>query len=205
MKKVLLSAALVLAGLASYAQYNAGSILVNGNLGFSTGSSKINGNDAGSGNNFGIGLKGGYFLKDNIAVGIGIDYQSSKATSPSGAGDDVSKSNQFGWLVFGRYYMPYNEKLAFFGELDIMGYSGTNTFTPAGGTDAETKMNGFSAGIVPSFSYLIDPRISLEMGYGFLGYSSNKTTTPGGTESESNGFGLNLDMSSLVFGLTMFF
>ena len=91
MKKVLLTAALVAVfGFAANAQTDQGGWVVGGstNIDFSSTS-----NDGDSQSTFGIDIKGGYFLMDNLAAGLNIGYVNVS---------DVASSSAFG--PFARYY-----------------------------------------------------------------------------------------------------
>jgi len=104
MKKVILSIAL-LSGIAftTQAQTEKGKFLVGGNVSYST--VKSDADNAKASHNFSIVPNVGYFVNDNIAVGTGIGYQSSKASQASLTG----KQEAFVISPFGRYYTPVAE------------------------------------------------------------------------------------------------
>jgi hypothetical protein len=91
MKKIILSLAMIAAGAASYAQTEAGSIMIGGTLGFGTsgGSTEISGTstpadgsvDAPKTNTLTIAPSAAYFIQDNLAVGAGISFGNSSMTA----------------------------------------------------------------------------------------------------------------------------
>lgn len=93
MKKGLFTLVAALGFFAASAQINQGAILVNAKSDLSFVSSSPDGGD--SFNEFNIGLKGGYFVIENLAVGAQLGYYKHSEA------DDASTS--FG--LFGRYYV----------------------------------------------------------------------------------------------------
>lgn len=82
--------AMIAAGAASYAQTEAGSIMLGGTLGFGTsgGSTEISGTPASNGSadapktsNFTIAPSAAYFIADNFAVGAGITFGTTTNTT----------------------------------------------------------------------------------------------------------------------------
>lgn len=154
-----------------------------------------------------FGLGGGYFLSDNIAVGISFELRGSKMTPP-----DTSKAEErmagFGAGVFARYYVPMSDNFYFFGQL---GYSNlaTGTSETQGGTETEgPKTFRHSFGIRPGFTFFPASRIGLDLTFGNIGWSTTKTTEEfgGGTiESRSSGLDISFDMTTVVFGIQYFF
>lgn len=99
MKKLLLTLFASVIVFATSAQISKGAILVGGssNLGFTSYNE-----DAGDYSQFNIDVKGGYFIMDNLAVGLNLGYSSADF------GDSGKKTNT-GFGVFGRYY--FNGKI----------------------------------------------------------------------------------------------
>lgn len=92
MKKVLLTVFAAFVVFAASAQITKGTILLNGASSFDYTS---NNEDAGDFSEFTIGVKGGYFFMDNLAIGATLGYfKNSEA-------DDAATA--FG--LFGRYYV----------------------------------------------------------------------------------------------------
>lgn len=103
MKKLILSLAMVAAGSTAFAQISAGTMMLGGTIGFGSHSEarEVSGNPTAANNgtadglsrsNMGVGLNFGYFIQDNLAVGIGIGYGTSSTLQKSEY-DKVSGAN----------------------------------------------------------------------------------------------------------------
>ena len=56
-----------------------------------------------------------------------------------------------------------------------------------------------SFGVTPGINYFVSDHFSIEAGFGRLGYTSTKSNASG--DKGSSSFGLNLDLSTISFGL----
>jgi outer membrane protein len=94
MKKVLIALCFVVLSWASFGQISQGTILIGGssNLGFNSFNE-----DAGDYTQFILDVRGGYFVIDNLAVGLNLGFSSVDF------GDGKETDTQFG--IFGRYYV----------------------------------------------------------------------------------------------------
>ncbi|WP_306353875.1 outer membrane beta-barrel protein [Flavobacterium sp. '19STA2R22 D10 B1'] len=201
MKKVLLTAIAVFAfGFANAQEDNAGfsksDTFVTGSVGFNsqkTGDLKTNG--------FTFTPKVGYFVTENIAVGVGLGITTSKTDRPF-AGIDERKTTVFSAEVFGRYYMSPASKFSLFGELAV-GFGNTKikdiTSTPLGSLSTESKNNGFNVGFAPGVNYFIAKNFALEATFGVLSYNSSKPDVDGA--ESTNKFDIGLKMSDIKLGL----
>lgn len=197
MRSVLLSISFILLGFHANAQWSQGSILATGNLGFASGSTKVESNSTTTTttktSSFNFGLNGGYFIQDNLAVGLRIGYQTNATTNPQ---TDITTSyNTFSYGAFGRYYLPVNEAFAFYGQLAV---------DLSNGSANNTDESSFSTGAGVGMSYFLTDVLFLDANYGFLGYTSNKSTN-NGVSTRTGSFGLNLDITSINFGVGILF
>jgi outer membrane immunogenic protein len=220
MKKVLMSLAFTTLVWAASAQWDAGKILATGGINFSTTTPKTEmkvGNNTTTADgikttDFGISLAGGYFIADNVAIGLGIGLDNSKSTYETTDTEYTYTDNIFSVSPFARYYIPYSDQFSFFGQLSVgLGFGSSKDEVVSGSTTTtqESSLNVMMIGLSPGFSYMMTERVALEMRYGFLGYTSSTMK-----EEEANGdyekdmtssFGLNLDLNSLVFGISVLF
>lgn len=212
MKKALFTAGLALFGLSASAQWNEGSIMATGNLGFSSGGTTMdaggNSADIFSNSGFNIGITGGYFIMDNLAVGVGLGYANTSLTVEATETETVQSMFTYG--AFGRYYVPYNDKFSMYGQLSIAMGSGGQTVTDnINDITTESDMGAFNAGLGIGLTYFVNDMFFLDANYGFLGYNSSSTTTdPGGnneSKTTSSTFGLNLDLTAIGFGVGVLF
>ncbi|MFK7951548.1 MAG: hypothetical protein AB8B73_01780 [Ekhidna sp.] len=151
MKKLILSTTLVAIFGFANAQTEQGAILVgaSSNLGFT--STSVDGVDDNA-SNFNLDARGGYFVIDNLAVGLGLGFNNQKQ------GDNKIGTTSFG--LFGRYYV---NGTFFLGA----GFDTTKTTleTAAGSGDVSGSFINFEAGypvwlgdnaaIEPSLNYSI--------------------------------------------------
>ncbi len=206
MKKIILSVAAVLAFGFANAQdkkensgegFSKGDVFVSGTVNF--GSSKNMPASATSGtilaeqSTFTIAPAVGYFVTDNIALGIGLGYTSGTSKATSVSNDDKSTTVMAG--LMGRYYFTPSSKFSGFlgAEFDYMSSSYTSVGFP------DLKVNGFGFGIAPGFNYFISKNFALEASYGALNYSSAKADVTGAEASTE--FKLNLDLTRINLGL----
>ncbi len=151
--------AMIAAGAASYAQTEAGSIMLGGSLGFGTsgGSTEISGAAAGNGSfdapktsNFTFSPSGAYFIADNLAVGLGISFGTSSTTTkksydkttgavsnppanPMGvndvAFDDKTTNGGFGINLFANKFNDLNDKWKWYYGANLGFGTGKGTMT----------------------------------------------------------------------------
>lgn len=202
MKKLLLSAIAVFAfatanaqdGTATETGFSKGNVFLSGTVGFS---SSKQGDD--STNGFTLAPKAGYFVTNNIALGLGVDLTTSK--NDDGV-NTINKQNNFGGQVFGRYYFTPASQFSLFGQLGVgFGSQKHTTEVTVGNTTTttETKYNNFGVAVAPGVNYFISKHFSLEASWGVLGYNSNKQDVAGAKAQNDFAFGLNL--SNINFGL----
>lgn len=198
MKKVILSVAAIFAfGFANAQEtvsegFTKGDVFINGAIGFGstkTGDFKTS--------DFVVAPKAGYFVTENIAVGIALGYESSKVELV----DDLT-NNTFSIGAFGRYYFTPASKFSIFGELGLNYNNYDNEF----GTDndgllvpAAGKGDGFGVSVAPGVSYFIAKNFALEASFGILGYNSTKPDFDGAEKTNSFDFGL--DTRDIRLGL----
>jgi outer membrane protein len=193
MKKIILTVAAVFAfGFANAQEatttdggFAQGDLFLSGGIGFSsskTGDVKTNGV------NFSPAI--GYFISENIALGARLDVDSGKVDN----GVAETKTSGFGVEAFGRYYFTPAAKFSVFGELAVgVGSSKTEV----GNVENKSKTFGVNAGA--GVSYFLSNNWAIEAGWAGLGYNTDDN---GGNGAEkTNTFGLNVDLSSINFGL----
>jgi hypothetical protein len=161
MKKLLLSMAMVAVGSAAMAQISSGSMMFGGTIGIRSqgGTNEISGSpvpaqnrsiDLPSQSNFNLGLTGGYFIQDNLAVGATIGFGSTsnvtksaynKTTGavttppPSTLGaddvlfDDETATSGFNLNLFANKYNEINDKWMWFYGAGLGFGTGSGTST----------------------------------------------------------------------------
>lgn len=194
MKKIILTVAAVFAfgfanaqeATSSEGGFAQGDLFVSGSVGF--GSSKT-GDEKMSGVVFAPAI--GYFISENIALGARLGVTSTKEEEP---GQEDFKTSGFEVEAFGRYYFTPASKFSVFGELAVgVGSSKSEQ----GNNEFKSQIFGINAGV--GVSYFLSNNWAIEAGWAGLGYNTDDN---GGDGAEkTNSFGLNVDLSSINFGL----
>lgn len=189
MKKVLLVAAVAVFGLNATAQeettnggFAQGDVFITGSVGYASHSSGDT-----EANHFEIAPSAGYFVSENIALGLRIGYMSDKSEVGNTTTEELST------LIlgaFGRYYFMPADQFSIFGELGLNYLSVNNDI---GGGEA----NGFGLALAPGISYFVSSNFALEARFGILGY---QTVEPDGGESNDT-FSFGVDMKDISLGI----
>ncbi len=205
MKKVILSAMAVFALSFANAQegeptfgFSEGNIIVEGNIGFSSTNDK---NTETKTSGFNFNPKAGYFISDDLAIGLELGFGSNKAEV---AGTEVSKSSSVGIGAFARYYfLDLGARFKTYGEFGL-GYNTENQKTPG-----DYKINTLGVGAGLGINYFVTDNIAINFGLtNILSYSSSKGDWDGAeAENEFNfGFGqFNNFFETATFGMTFKF
>ncbi|WP_353145972.1 outer membrane beta-barrel protein [Chryseobacterium sp.] len=220
MKKVLLAGAVALFGL-SNAQIAKGTTYLSGSVGYSQ-------EETNNGNlkteNFNVLPTVGYFVNTNLAIGLGVGYQTEKTTATTTTtlgntttvSENVVKQPAFVVAPFVRKYWTLSDKLYIFGQLAVpMQFgkteaevssvsttttsSGTTTVTNS--TSTEAKYTQIGVTVKPGLDYFLNKNWSIEATIGEFGYSNYKPKD--GDATNNYNFGLNL--SSVTFGVKYVF
>ena len=175
MKTSKLLFALCLIGNFMYAQTDLGNFMIGSSLGFSTSSSTVevrSGESSATGQGtearqFNIAPKIGYFVQQNIAVGIGIDYTLNRVQRTRET--YWTKNTEFNTsydsdLLFGpfaRAYLPLGEDKAFFLETTI-GFGSSRNEINIEGDNQITTNNVLAVGIGPGFTIFSGDNFGIE-------------------------------------------
>ena len=185
MKKVLIIAAIAGTALTTNAQFTKGDKFTSSSLGYS---STTQGDEKSSA--FSLAPSVGLFVTNNLSLGLefGIGSNSSELASVK----SVDESS-FSFGAHANYYFTPTEKFSFFANMGV-DYMSMNDKI------AKETISGFGLSVVPSVSYFLNNRLAMQASYGSIGYHTMKSDA---AESKSvNNLGVNLDMSSIGFGLT---
>ncbi|KQM53711.1 outer membrane beta-barrel protein [Chryseobacterium sp. Leaf201] len=221
MKKVLLAGAVALFGL-SNAQIAKGTVYLSGQVNYSSVDSREN-NDAKT-EDLRIIPTAGFFVGNNVAVGLGVGYKQSteKATVTQFSGPytfrTVGKYTEDAVVVapFVRKYWTIADKLYVFGQLEVPMEFG-NYKTEAAGTltdnvnnsvetqsiSTKTKYTSVGVNIKPGLDYFLNKNWSIEATFGEFGFNTYKLDAEGAENRNDYRFGLNL--SSVTFGVKYVF
>ncbi len=175
MKKriVLWLAACLLASTSGFAQVTTGGNFVIGStLGFSNADSKITVND-GAGDKseanptstqFNLAPSIGYFVIDNLALGIRMDYTFARVVEDEPLLDGSERKTRDSDLLFGpfgRYYWPIADDMAFFFEAGF-GFGNSSDIQNIAGERQSINTNIFAVGIGPGFTVISSSAVGIE-------------------------------------------
>lgn len=196
MKKIVLTVAAVFAfGFANAQEettegFKKGDAFISGAVGFGstkTGDFKTS--------EFEIAPSVGYFVTENIALGVAFGYGSSKIDN----GTADAKNSTLSVGAFGRYYFTPASKFSIFGQLGVNYMSYDDEFNLEAGTLADSKGNGFGVAVAPGVSYFLAKNFAIEATFGILSYETLNPDEDG--VDSTNGFNFGLDMRDIRLGL----
>ncbi|AZA83868.1 opacity protein [Chryseobacterium lactis] len=200
MKKILLAGAVALFGL-SNAQIAKGTTYLSGSVEYSQ---KETDNGNYKKEKFNVLPTVGYFVDTNLAVGLGIGYQTEKTTTTTTLTENVTKKPAFVVAPFVRKYWTLSEKLYIFGQLAVpMQFGKTEIENTVGNTTTsnEAKYTQIGVTVKPGLDYFLNKNWSIEATIGEFGYNNYKPKD--GDATNNYNFGLNL--SSVTFGVKYVF
>jgi hypothetical protein len=182
-----------------------GDFLFGSTIGFSATSSKISqlGGTSGDKNprstQINLSPDIGYFLMDDFALGIGMDYTYSFQRD---ADNNRRKDSDFLFGPFMRYYMPVQEDMAFFGVVTFGFGNSSNENLLLGGNESVSS-NIFAVGVGPGFTILSNNAVGLEaiMKYNFARsqFDTELNGIKTSTTTHTNQFDISLGLQ-LYFG-----
>ena len=156
----------------------------------------------------------GYFISDNISLGVGIGFVQnnfdSELTSQDGSFSlsTERKSSEVEFEIFSRFHIPTSSGLYFFLEPALeFGYGSADT---EGDAQAEEDIASFSVGTNQGVLYMVSDKVGIEASFGFLGYerTTNTLTDPSSSpepENTQERFGLDLSSQTLRIGCQFYF
>lgn len=189
---------------ATQAQIGKGSILLGGDLGFSTQKTKPIENvpDTRKLNGFYVSPAVGVAVRNNLVVGGNLSYgtQSEKRD----LNDYSSKYNRYGAGAFVRKYKPVGKSGFYvFGQVGLQfSYSDQELKSSNSPIIQKGKITNISINVYPGISYAVSKRFHLESGFNnllSLGYTREKSylESPGAVSGyTSNGFSLSSSLSN---------
>jgi len=205
MKKILaFSFLFALFASALHSQINEGSVLLGGNVGFSTNEAK---DTSLKNNSVSISPVAGIAVKQNLVVGISFSYGHNK-NNLNAPGAQV-EGESFGVGIFARKYITLGKGFYLFGETGLNYFSFSYTYTYSS-QKTELKAQNININLYPGISYAVSKKLQLEVGLPqlvTLGYSKNKTLENDIATQKTDGVNFNASassFSSFVLGFRIF-
>ena len=191
MKKLILSASLLILGANAFAQENDNGVSLDGRW-FVMGQAGFNSADEGNDQSYSFVPQVGNFVSSDVALGLGVGYIGAKQEAENGNVVSTNKQNLLLVKPFARKYWGVAKNLFVFGELSVPLGFGKNTDETALGnttTTAEAKYTNIGVQVAPGLDYYLSDNWSLEAAFGLLGWNSTKPKD--GDSANSFNFGLN--------------
>lgn len=203
--------------LAAHETANAqtGTVFAGGGIGFSSQSDKLEGTAfedfEESVITFSVTPSIGYYVTDDLAVGLGLGFESSSLEDEV---DDIEQSRSVFFIApFARYVSEVTESMKLFGQFGVTYGFGTGEEETPGGNTIESEVTLIEVGIHPGLTFFLSESWAIEPTFGFLGYRSesllDRQEVPDegfvDVERETSEFGLDLDLSTLQLGLKYYF
>jgi opacity protein-like surface antigen len=215
MKKLFLSLVLVAAGAAAHAQIGSGSLMLGGSLGFSStggGENKITPGGGGASvttdstarSNWNFSPTIGYFLNDNLAVGLRLNLGGTnrdQVTTTDGKTTENISSFDLGIELFGRYYKEIGSNLYFFVDGGIGFSSASWTDKIEDGVDKlkdgnKKSLSTIGLNIAPGVAFFPSEKWGIDLTLNRLvGFNMNSSTI----EAADNGG--KIETSTTDFGI----
>lgn len=151
----------------SFAQVTeAGNFMIGSTLGLSSAQSRITQIDSGgeeseetpSSTQFSIAPSIGYFILDQLAVGIGMDYTLSQVDNSN---EDYTRDSDLLFGPFARYYLMTGDDSAFFLEANF-GFGNARDDKEIGGQKQKINTNIFAMGFGPGFTVVSSGSVGIE-------------------------------------------
>ncbi|RYZ00049.1 MAG: hypothetical protein EOO11_02955 [Chitinophagaceae bacterium] len=197
MKKTLLVAAGIISAAAANAQLNKGRVFLGGSISTSSSeSTTVNppGNVVSKQTSTAIDPTIGFFVKENLVVGINVGFTSGKTES---GGSTQQEQRSIAPGIFARRYYPLGKSFYFYGHGGL-NYVNQKTEDFSGTTTvSESTGNGFSLTVYPGVAYAIRRNFLLEVSLRNLvtaNYLGSETKNGTGTVvSKNNSFNLGIN------------
>lgn len=182
-----------------------GNFMVGATVGFSTASSKVTSGDTDdeglSPKQFNIAPSIGYFVIDNLALGIGADYTLNTVVLPN---KDKKEDSDLLFGPFMRYYLPTNENVAFFAVANF-GFGNSKDEQTVGENTESISTNIFAIGAGPGITVYSKGGFGIEAIFKYNYARSKFDTDTGGvttsTTTITNQFSLSMGLQYYFGGL----
>ncbi|ALW84347.1 hypothetical protein AUC43_04125 [Hymenobacter sedentarius] len=230
MKKFLLLVLLVVSADAVQAQsISAGTISVGGNVGYSRNTSKNSSSQNGNATSqetttsqFTFSPSVGYFLADNLAVGVSLGYVASRrpyttySPAPATVRAELDPATTLRVGPYVQYYKMISDQFGVLGTLGAgfqVAKDHAYSSNSGNATIIDFKGSGYYAELTPGIIFFPVPKFGVSASIGSLAFNRYKydypnypnTTTPAGYESTSSTFGAGFGFDRLMFGGTYYF
>jgi hypothetical protein len=222
MRKTILILIAVISMLTSYSQTEKGKYFIGGSINYSgdkdSEGDSVTNNWTNKNTTFNFTPSIGYFVTDNIAVGINLNlgnsvYNYQILSNMNYYSTTKTNTLNLGGGIFVRPYFKISNNFMFFinagiSYIDQPGKITFSTTQPGVSPTPDQKILGyeFTANIYPGLVYFVTPKIGLSVSVGNLFYDySYRKNKESGIIDKNTFSGINLNSSTLSVGLTYHF
>lgn len=194
---------LLLSSTVVFGQLEKGNIFIQGSssIGFNTQKDTYThagtSTEASKSTNFNFSPKAGYFIIDNLPVGLAINFDTYKSKATNS--DNEYSSLDFTIGPFARFYFAPQDKLKPMAEAYV-GFGSSKSKSKSSSYTSETKYGVFKFGVGAGASYFVTDHVAFDL---LIGYSSitdklksetspAKSTTAEDTSYKYTGIGINI-------------
>lgn len=159
----------------------------------------------------------GYFVADNLAIGLGLGYMSTGTSTevkpkPAYQLDDLDPSTNLRLGAYVQYYKMLTDQFGVAGTLGA-GYQKYKqvSYDNNNGSAVEDKASGFYTELTPSVVFFPVPKFAISASIGSLGYNRlnreipDDLGAPDNYEQSLSTFSANFGFDQLLFGGTYYF
>jgi len=169
----------------------------------------------------------GYFIKDNLAVGLSMNlgYSTSSQTYENSYNNTITKTTSttnglsYGFGVFARQYLKIADKFMFYIN-ESVSLILSNNETKRTNSDAgynfssnypateENKKNDINLSVTPGLIYFLTPKLGLQTSFGNIYFNKSNSTDKNlnfDNHNNSSNYGINLNSSTFYLGLNYYF
>jgi opacity protein-like surface antigen len=198
MKTFLFVLAFAFSFIVSNAQTGRGKLFVGGDVGFSSSTEQRGTLTDRRETDFSVVPSVGYFVVDNLAIGLGVGY--SQRRTELSANDKVINSG-FVLAPFVRYFIATAGDKFFFTPQFRVGMRFGNTRTETA-TTVDARTQTFDVSLSPGFTYFPSDKWALDFRIRGLYFES---VNPEGTRNNTTNFGLSVNSLNPTVGINYFF
>ncbi|MGD1840175.1 MAG: outer membrane beta-barrel protein [Thermonemataceae bacterium] len=142
----------------------------------------------------------GYFIQDNIAVGLRFGLAFANEEQETAFGDVDFSATGFQVAPFGRYYYGLSDRLFIYGELAVA----FGSISASVEDEDFANFNLFQIGLNPGLAYMLSDRIGMELLVNGISFASLKEEDADEADTFLN-IGPNLDFNAPALGIFLYF
>lgn len=148
----------------------------------------------------------GYFVADNLAIGLDFGYLILNRKYEGGnTPSEVTPNEQLRAGAYVQYYKMLTEQFGLLGTLgagyqhqESRGYRAIDPSDP----NVNATRSGFYSQLTPGLIFFPTPKLGISASVGYLGYERMKTSN---TDYTTSDFGVRFGLDQLLFGGTYYF